>query len=134
MIRINYGINRRVRKPHHKSTVEHKCLKVEFEDLHWNHKNVFNIILNRLFKLHPGWLVTGYAPQKRKTFYISETNCDCSSDVTVTTNNPRNNTWGPRCPNCNKILGLMSWTFVGTIRAENQRSAFQQYHTNKRKN
>ncbi len=70
---------------------------------------------------------------KKRTYYIASTNCDCSSDIVVRTNDPRKNCFGPRCPNCHKILGIMQWAFIKTISAISEWDAYEKYYSAKDK-
>ncbi len=65
--------------------------------------------------------------KKKRTYYVSSTNCDCASDITVTTSDPRKNMYGPRCPNCHRVLGCMQWNFICTVSAIGQMDAYQKY-------
>lgn len=68
-MKINIGINRRVRIPHRKFSIEHlsftgvsfkaKC----FEDI------TGRMVLDWCAKNHPGWLVTGWSPAEIP-FYV----------------------------------------------------------------
>ncbi len=53
--------------------------------------------------------------KRKRPFIIIDTNCDCSSDTIA--RHPTRYMWGPRCPNCNKILGLMEWDDVDKVMA-----------------
>ena len=65
-----------------------------------------------------------------KKYFIISTNCDCCSDIVARTENQINRwVYGPLCPGCNKILGLMQWGFATTtaLIANDEMAALQQY-------
>jgi len=58
-------------------------------------------------------------------FNIIHINCDCSSDTIARV--PREYIYGPRCPNCNTVLGPMQWSIICQVNSKNSRFALQDY-------
>ena len=63
--------------------------------------------------------------RRKRTYIIIDTNCDCASDRIA--RYPTRYIWGPRCPNCRKILGMMGWRNVGKVRARSEWEALEIY-------
>lgn len=61
-------------------------------------------------------------PNKLKTWYVYQLNCDCQSETRIYAYNPK---WviGPRCQGCRKILGDMQVTFLGKFRTTTKQEA-----------
>jgi len=45
-------------------------------------------------------------------FHVYSTNCDCASGHVVR-RNLGNWKYGPKCPYCKTILGIMQWSYIG---------------------
>ena len=63
-------------------------------------------------------------------YYIILTNCDCCSDtIAKAPSQVKEWVYGPRCPGCNKILGIMQWQLANENKyyAKSQTDALQQY-------
>ena len=61
-----------------------------------------------------------------KKYSIISTNCDCCSAIIARTTNRWK--YGPRCPGCNCILGLLSFTILAeNIKAEYPEEAIQKF-------
>lgn len=70
---------------------------------------------------------------KKKTYLIIHTNCDCGSGEIARPTNHSRWLYGPRCPFCLKILGMMSWSIIEEIKATNQDAALDEYYSQRRK-
>lgn len=58
-----------------------------------------------------------------KQFQIISTNCDCcSTKIARTTTRWK---YGPRCPGCGKILGIMQYLILGSVKAEGDMEALR---------
>lgn len=63
------------------------------------------------------------------TYQIVHTNCDCSSDTMA--RRPNKVIFGPRCPNCRRILGPMCWSVMCTVQARNTWHAMEVWRIEK---
>lgn len=74
---------------------------------------------------------SGWEREKRRSYVIISTNCDCASDLIARTSTR----WffGPRCPNCNKVLGWMQYNIVGKVRATGDYEAIRLYQEQRKK-
>jgi len=68
----------------------------------------------------------------RRTWYIIHANCDCSSETYARTSGVGHTRYGPRCRNCSRVLGPISWTLLGTVRSDSEFAALQQYYANEK--
>jgi len=56
-------------------------------------------------------------------YWIVHTNCDCCSSRTLKAATKWK--FGPRCPSCKKILGIMQYSIQKIIKAQNLDHAFE---------
>lgn len=57
---------------------------------------------------------------------IIHINCDCAGDtITVPASAPKRWQFGPRCPNCRRILGPMQWNLWDEIEASTAVAAYR---------
>ena len=66
-----------------------------------------------------------FEKRKKRTYIIIDTNCDCCSDRIARL--PTRYVWGPRCPSCRKILGMMEWRSIAKVRARSEWEALAIY-------
>lgn len=74
--------------------------------------------------------VVGAAGFPLRTWYIIHQNCDCASDTYARTSSPWHGI-GIRCIYCHRVIGFMSYSVEGTVRARSQQEAMSLYRNGK---
>ena len=70
-------------------------------------------------------LIGNLARARQRTYHIVRINCDCGSDVVARTS--LRWVFGPRCPNCCRVLGPFDYSVVAKIRAVGNLEALRLY-------